>query len=252
MTIPEAEPGFQESRVAETDFDVWYRSQGYEVQSRHEQLYLELSGLKQKGIIPENIRAALDVGSGSGAGSVALSRIYPKCRILAVDSAETHQPSQPHSRLEYEMRVPPVWAAAFQEARVQDICQDHQQEFDLIVAARFPIIYGRFPSENTRRINGAARIVSLARMLSESGVLIIGYSRSDRSVPLEKLEIHFRLTTLFSSRTYFGTELEQWLAFKNLKRDFFQEVKDEPSLLLTEAGFTLQAQEDLKKLKALV
>lgn len=69
---------------------IWERGVPGEVEERYRQLAADIQFLRHNGCLPEDPGSILDVGSGSGGGSVALRMIYPGSRIVAIDSGETH------------------------------------------------------------------------------------------------------------------------------------------------------------------
>ena len=231
MTTTELHNKPRYTRKEWSEYKDWYLGLHRKAQSRYSRLFFDIDFLKRSCLLPSAARTALDAGSGSSAGSVAFKNLFPECCVLAVDSGDTHQQNPA-----YTLSPPPSWAADFLPARVENIADEHQQGFDLILASNLPILYSEISPEENLSISGAQKIICLAGMLTENGVLLISYSRNGNPDILSDLINSLHLTMLFRSSTRITTEWENWLVLGELNAAYLQQVSDEPQSLVTKIG----------------
>lgn len=176
---------------------VWWKiSVPSEVRSRHHDLAKDFMSLVAKKIFPQSPNEVLDVGSGSGAGSVALRDIFPASRITAVDNAENWQSG-------VYLRKKPPSDINFLPVSIGDFAGSHKAQFDLAVAAQisislpFSIIY---PWAKKAEFY-AAKMLSIVSVLHEHGDLALSWPKTDSFTIDDIIHDNLRMDQLFSTKT---------------------------------------------------
>lgn len=210
----------------------WFWATPDELKARRTQIAADLNALLQYKAIPQSPHNVLDVGSGSGAGTFALRKLYPTTKILAIDNGSSHQYSI------YALRRLPAFIAKFDPESVEGLARPQNSEkFDLIVACRFPICYPASLTWKETCLTGASRIAALAGLLSPDGVLAFGYWQDDESfsIDMQVLLTSFHLSQLFTFHQRYGL-IDQWLVLGNNNQKALEIVRSNPVALLTKAA----------------
>lgn len=210
----------------------WFWTTTNELKERRAQIAADLEALFRSGAIPQSPHNILDVGSGSGAGTFALRKLYPTTKISAIDDGSSHQYSI------YTLRQPPVFIAKFNPESVERFARpQNSKKFDLIIASRFPICYPASLTWKETCLTGANRIVALAELLSPGAVLAFGYWQNSKliSMDMRVLLTSFHLPQLFTHCQRYDLR-DQWLVLKNNNQEFRETVRSNPTALLTEAA----------------
>lgn len=210
----------------------WFWKTTDELKERRAQIAADLNELFWLKAIPQSPHNVLDVGSGSRAGTVALRKLYPGARIVAIDDGSSHQNDPVYRR-----RFFSPFVVNFQPMSIENfaIHNANAAGFDFILACRLPICYDQSPTWRETCTRGAEKLVALARMLSASGVLAFGYSLKEYPRGTTVLLDNFSLKKLFTRKTHLSFN-DDWLILGGANQEFLMRVKENPQLLLTETG----------------
>lgn len=228
-------------------FEVWKRTVPSDAVFRYEQIRRNIEALQDDGLIPNVIERAVDVGFGSGGGSIALADIFPKAVIAAVDNASAQQ-----NHPQYRRRELPRWTSRF-EFVPEDlkVAAPKLGNHDIVLASRIPF------SDMDRPINwkddsisAAQTLVALALMVEpETGTVLVGYDPHEDPGALWELAKRVDTGKLFNKLGRYGVKNgDDWLVLSGVKQEVLKKAKTDPKILLTDIGKKLPTMEELKNL----
>ena len=206
----------------------WKTTVSSEVRSRHQNLAKDFRALVTKKIFPQSPDEVLDVGSGSGAGSVALRDVYSASLITAIDNAENWQSG-------VYLRKKPPSVINFLPVSTDDFSRSHKGQFDLTVAAQisislpFSIIY---PWARKAEFYGAT-MLSIVSMLREHGTLALSWPKNDAFTIDNIIHDNLRMDQLFSTRQSFKGETDNWIIWRDFSIGEYENFANKPDMFLT-------------------
>lgn len=208
--------------------DLWPLSVPHSVAERRHNLTHDFTQLVRMGYFPPNPQKTLDIGSGSGAGSMALLATLGG-EISAVDNASNWQFDSLYRR-----RRPPS-AIRFYPVDIAHFAPIHAGEFDLIVAARICITLNGSPIDPwTKKAGGLARqMLIMLTALNENGTFALSWPLSDTSNITHMLEDNLLMDRLFHSKHLYQGTRDGWVVWGGLNQSELQKYLRSPDDFLT-------------------
>lgn len=208
---------------------IWPVTVPLEVNVRRLHLAHDFSRMKRSGLFPERPDNILDMGSGSGAGSVALKDVYPASHITALDNAQNWQTDSLYHR-----RKPPS-DITFIPAGIEEFDARNKDTFDLIVAAR---ISWDFPIDITMPWIFKAhaiekRLLTVLHNLGQNGSLVMSWPRKEAGKFIRIVKENIQMDGLFQSTDSWKGSDDKWVVWREFRRDKLDSYISHPDELLT-------------------
>jgi hypothetical protein len=207
---------------------LWRATVPSEVRTRHGDLTKDFTNLIAISAFPKSPHEVLDVGSGSGAGSIALRDVYPLSQITAIDSADTWQEAL------YRRRKPPS-DVTFLPVKIEDFANSRQTNFDLAIAARISIgvAFSSIDPWAKKAEFYANEMLTIASILHEHGTLALSWPKTDRLTFYRIICDNLRMDCLFSTNQFFEGVTDNWIVWSDLNRQTLEQFMSKPELFLT-------------------
>lgn len=219
-------------------FEVWRRTVPEGVVMRYDQIRRNLETLRDEGLIPDRLGKAVDVGFGSGAGSIALAELFRQATITAIDNASSQQ-NDP----DYFRRKLPKWTGRL-EVVLDDVREVATKlgTHELVLSSRPNMVNPRQSRELTTweedSLFIAKNFIALAEMTEpQSGTALVGYNPHEDPGALWEIAKRVDTGKLFNKLVRYGVENgDDWLILSGVKQKVLDQAKSDPSILLTVIG----------------
>lgn len=216
--------------------DIWKRTASPGAQARYRDLKENFEVLQKNGYLPREAKRVIDVGSGSGGGSLALTDLFPHALITAVDNASTQQDDS-----RYQLEKLPGWTSIieFYPHDIRDFAPTLKPH-DVVVASRLPFSDRWHPTWRRACLHAAEMLITLSLLSEpEKGVVLVGYERQEDPDTLPVLHASLRFGELFrSSRIASVRRGDDWLVLSQMNSVVFRAARADPDVLLTDYGKT--------------
>ncbi|OGG04325.1 hypothetical protein A2Z33_04220 [Candidatus Gottesmanbacteria bacterium RBG_16_52_11] len=206
-----------------------------EVRARFDDISDDLDGLCKLGYLsPGSVGSALDVGTGSGMGALALRQILPDAVIDTIDDGSSYQTSP-----DYRLRPVPASAARFIRSSLADWTDRSASGYDLVMAVQFPFFPNNVSDWKENCTGAAANLLDMARLLNQGGTLAIGYKVGKEIVTINQIRDIFRWDRLFSDMqdVFDGRFRHFWLILSNPYKVALRKAIGNPAAYLPRAAW---------------
>jgi trans-aconitate methyltransferase len=207
----------------------WGATVPAEARSRRFDLAHDFQKLISVGLLPQNPGSILDMGSGSGAGSIALRDTFPQSQVTAIDNADNWQFGI------YKRKTPPSDIHFF-PVSMKEFAPTHKGQYDVVIAARICLSLSGSPIEPwNQKVHAVSEaILTLISPLKEQSVLALSWPTEDLTSVNTLIEDNLHMESLFDQKTYVNGARDTWAVWSGFNPSKFQIYEAHPDGFLTD------------------